>query len=322
MAANDVSRSLPRRGRYSVLAILCVTVGVMGVVTVQLVGLMVNNMPASALPDANGSDIVVISHNRPFPPRALAFFEQLKHNGIITSYTALITASGSIRLSASSTSTFRVEAIDPSSFPAITLPAFVRRTSSTFSILLTHASGGPPPVIVTQAFVAASNTKLRESFAVHVGATDGQERTLSVRMVGMLANTGPFAFAGSTLLIALKDYVAANPHAPVLYDTVNIATADQAHTDQAVKAIQGQFPFASTQSTATLRAQQASLETFNHILEMAGLLIGAVGFASVIRVVLSRRLRSATQGAPMTLREEALRYHSGLDPSYLRAKGF
>jgi putative ABC transport system permease protein len=292
MAANDASRSFLRGGRYSVLAICCVTVGVMGVVTMQLVGLMVRNMPASALPDANGGDIVVISHNKPFKTGALSFFEQLKNNGVITSYTALITASGSIRLSALSTSAFRVEAIDPSSFPVVTLPSFAKRTSSTFSILLTHDSSKQTPVIVTQAFVAASKTRLGETFAVYAGNTDGQGRVLYVRIVGIAANMGPFALAGRTLLIAIQDYVAANPHEPIFYDTVNIATTDQAHTDQTVKAIQRQFPFSSTQSAVKLIARQDSLEKLNHVLEIAGLLIlliSGVGFASIIRVILSRR---------------------------------
>ena len=88
-------------------------------------------------------------------------------------------------------------------------------------------------MIVTRAFVATSNTKLRESFAVHVGTTDGQGRTLQVRMVGVLANTGPFAFAGSMLFIALKDYVAANPHACFL-DTSGDAITSWSMDDAAL----------------------------------------------------------------------------------------
>jgi putative ABC transport system permease protein len=140
-------------------------------------------------------------------------------------------------------------------------------------------------------FNAASNTRLGETFAVYVGNTDGQERVLYVRIVGIVANMGPFALAGKTLLIAIKDYAAANPHVPIFYDTVNIATTDQAHTDQAVKAIQRQFPFASTQSTAALKARQALLEALNNVLEWGGLLtllIGGVGFANIIQVILSR----------------------------------
>jgi putative ABC transport system permease protein len=141
------------------------------------------------------------------------------------------------------------------------------------SILLTHTPGATPPAIVTQAFLDHYHKTLGDTFDVHIGTGIGAGRTLRVRVVGMVPNTGIFVSSDSMLLVSLKDYTAANPQAPVFYDGVDIAMADQAHMDQAVGAIQAQFPFANTQSTvAVLNMRQRLLNTLKRVRDLAGLL--------------------------------------------------
>src|SRR5256886_12505844 len=95
------------------------------------------------------------------------------------------------------------------------------------------------------------------------------------------------------MLVSLDDYNAASANAPVYYDTVYVTATDQAHIDQAVKAIQAQFPIASTQTAAdALKSQQNLTDNIKKFLEIAGLLallIGGVGIVNTMQVLLSRR---------------------------------
>src|SRR5439155_23351791 len=93
--------------------------------------------------------------------------------------------------------------------------------------------------------------------------------------------------------VSLNDYNAALPNAPVYYDTAYVTATDQAHIDQAVKAINAQFPLASTQTAAdALKSQQNLVDFIKKFLEIAGLLallIGGVGIVNTMQVLLSRR---------------------------------
>src|SRR5256886_3957667 len=95
------------------------------------------------------------------------------------------------------------------------------------------------------------------------------------------------------MLVSLDDYNAASANAPVYYDTVYVTATDQSHTDQAVKAINAQFPLASTQTaTDALKSQQNTVDFIKKFLEIAGLLallIGGVGIINTMQVLLSRR---------------------------------
>src|SRR5215471_13369899 len=94
MYFNYTTRALLRGGQRTVLAVFCVAVGVMAIVALQLVGLMINNALTSNVRDANGGDIAVTSMTKPFTTDSLSYFDQLKSQGTITGYTALINASG------------------------------------------------------------------------------------------------------------------------------------------------------------------------------------------------------------------------------------
>ncbi len=95
------------------------------------------------------------------------------------------------------------------------------------------------------------------------------------------------------MLVSNEFYTAASPDAPVYYDTVYVTTTDQAHTDQAVKTINAQFPLANTQTAAdALKSQQDLVDFIKKFLEIAGLLallIGGVGIVNTMQVLLSRR---------------------------------
>ncbi len=288
MYFNYTTRSLWRGGQRTVLAVFCVAVGVMAIVALQLVGLMINNALTSNVRDANGGDIAVTSNIRPFTPADLAFFNQLKQSGTITNYTAISTSSGSASNMASITSEFTIKAVDPATYPLVTPPTFIDPANGTIASLLSGNS-----VIVDKTLADQYNKKVGDGLDVHVGQQNQAPRLLHVRIAGIVTDSGALAQSSGVMLVSLDYYNAASPNAPVSYGTVYITTADQAHTDQAVKAINAQFPIANTQTVAdALKSQQNNVDLVRKFLEIAGLLallIGGVGIVNTMQVLLSRR---------------------------------
>jgi putative ABC transport system permease protein len=288
MYFNYTSRSLLRGGQRTILAIFCVAVGVMAVVSLQLVGFMLQSSLTANVRDLNGGDISVTASALPLKVSDLTFFDQLKSEGTITNYTAVISATGSLEATAPSSQSFSIEAVDPANFPVVSPPTFTRPNSGTVASLLTNNQ-----VIVTQNFLDAFQKQVGDTLTVYIKSNTGSGQTLQVKIAGVVANTGAFAQSSNLLLISARDYQAAAPASAARYSTVYVTTADQAHTDAAAKAISTQFPLTSTQTAAdVLKAEQAQIDMINKFLEITGLLsllIGGVGIVNTMQVVLSRR---------------------------------
>ncbi len=289
MYFNYTTRSLLRGGQRTILAVFCVAVGVMAIVALQLVGLMVNNALTSNVRDANGGDVAITSNAKPFTSDDLNYFDQLKNNGTITNYTAITSATGSTSNSASVTNSFDVKAVNPNSFPIVTPPTFINPSNGSISSLLTGNG-----VIVDKAFADQYSKKVGDTITVHVGSqTGGNERVLNVKIAGIATDSGVLAQSSNEMLVSNDYYNAASPNAPIYYDTVYVTTSDQAHTDQALQAINAQFPLANTQTAAdALKSQQNLVDFIKKFLEIAGLLallIGGVGIVNTMQVLLSRR---------------------------------
>lgn len=288
MYLNYTARSLVRGGQRTILAIFCVAIGVLAVVALQLVGLMLQNSLTANVRATNGGDIAVSTPGVPLKPGDLAFFDRLKQAGTITDFTAMMNATGGLTNTATSIQTFTVEAVDPNKFPLVSQPSFVAPSTGSIANLLTNDG-----VIVTQGFLDRYQKHLGDTLMVYVKTNTGAGQTLSVKIAGIIANTGAFAQSGNLLLISAQDYLATAPKALDAYSLVTITTADQAHTDTAVKAIAAQFPLASTQTVADLlKNEQSTVNLATNFLEIAGLialLIGGVGIVNTMQVLLSRR---------------------------------
>jgi len=123
---NYTSRSLLRGGQRTILAIFCVAVGVMAVVSLQLAGFMLQNSLTSNARVANGGDLTVTAQGQPFQVSDLAFFNQLKSDGTISNYSALLSASASLHVTGSTSQAFVIEGVDPNNFPLVEPPTFVQ----------------------------------------------------------------------------------------------------------------------------------------------------------------------------------------------------
>src|SRR6266566_514759 len=289
MYLNYTTRSLLRGGQRTVLALFCVAVGVMAIVALQLVGLMINNAFTSNVRDANGGDIAVTSNTKPFTSDNLAYFDQLKGNGTITNYTAYTSATGSLSNASSITDSFMVQAVDPTTYPVVTPPTFVNPSGGSIASLLTGNAA-----IVDQPFAEQFHKAVGDTFDVHVGSNAGtSERLLQVRIAGIVTDSGVLAQSKGAMLISQAYYNSTSSASVVLYDTIDVTTADQQHTDQAVQLINAHFPLANAQTAAdALKSQQGLVDNIKKFLEIAGLLallIGGVGIVNTMQVLLSRR---------------------------------
>ncbi len=288
MYLNYTTRSLLRGGQRTLLAVFCVTVGVMAVVALQLVGFMLQNSLSSSARVANGGDIAIMAQGAPLKDSDLAYFNRLKDAGTITNYSAIINENGTLNNAASSVQSFNIEAVNPNNFPLVSAPSFAEPSNATVAGLLTNNQ-----VIVTQNFLSTYHKQLHDTFNVYVKTFAGSGQTIAVKIAGVVANTGMFAQAGNLLLISSSDYLASAPSTPAAYTLVDITTADQTHTDTAVKAISAQFPLVGIQTaTDVLKSQQSSIDLISKFLKIAGLmalLIGGAGIINTMQVLLSRR---------------------------------
>ena len=236
MYFNYTSRSLRRGGLRTLLAVFCVTVGVMSVVALQLVGFMLQNSLSTSARDSNGGDIALTAQGAPLKAHDLTFFAQLKHAGTITNYTAISNTSGTLNNASSSVQAFNLEAVDPQHFPLVSPPTFAQPVQATLSSLLKSNQ-----VVVTQHFLSTYHKQLSDTFSVYVKTPIGTGQTLTVTIAGVIANSGTFAQAGNLLLISSHDYLAAVPATLANYTLVYLLTPDQAHTTTAVKALNTHF---------------------------------------------------------------------------------
>ncbi|HEY6411907.1 MAG TPA: ABC transporter permease, partial [Ktedonobacteraceae bacterium] len=276
-------RSLWRGGQHTVLAIFCIAVGVMAIVSLQLVGLMINVAYTGDVRDANGGDVAVYP-SIPFTQHDLSFFDQLKSDGTIVNYTALENFYGSLSLAKGARSFFSIKAVDPHNFPVVTPPTFLTPKDGSVSSLLKNGQG-----IVTGAFLDQYNKKIGDTVILQVSSLSH----LRLKIAGVVDERGIFAQAGAAMLISLETYRLSLQNEPQTFNTIFVTTVNQLYTNQAVGAIQSRFPLSETITVAdALKTQQSSADNIRKFLELTGLLallIGGVGIANTMQVLLSRR---------------------------------
>jgi ABC-type antimicrobial peptide transport system permease subunit len=318
---NYASRSLVRGGQRTVLAVLCVAVGVLAIVSLQLVGLMINNAFTGNVRNANGGDIAITSNTQPFTKSDLEHFDRLKNDGSLTSYTPTLQASGSTSLSASLTNTFVVLVVDPKTYPVVEQPTFTTPKDGKLSSLVSGQN-----VLVTQSFIDQYHKKVGDEFSVSISTQAGKGNSLSVKIVGVIANSGVAAQAGSTMYLDATAYQALNPKVELTYDTIHVSTnQDQQKTDAVVKDVKQQFPLANTRTTAeALKSNQDQIDLVRRFLEIAGLLallIGGVGIVNTMQVLLSRRRTEIAMLKTMGYRRFDLYMLFGLEAAMLGLLG-
>jgi predicted lysophospholipase L1 biosynthesis ABC-type transport system permease subunit len=107
------TRSLMRGGQRTLLAIFCVAVGVMAIVSLQLVGASVNQGLTGNIRDSNGGDISVTTPIINLRADQLSVFDKIQSDGLITTYTAVSTHNVQSANKQGDAQYFELKAIDP-----------------------------------------------------------------------------------------------------------------------------------------------------------------------------------------------------------------
>jgi predicted lysophospholipase L1 biosynthesis ABC-type transport system permease subunit len=277
-------RALGREQRQTLLAILCVSIGVMAIVALQLVGVMVNTSLTGNIRAINGGDIDLISPR--MTATQLATVDQLQLQGQITAYTAVATDQGAAQGRYPVARIDRIHAVDPAHFPLAGAPIFEEPGNET----LADALSGPSVVLTHD---------LAQQLGVHAGDTmtltlaDG--RPAQVRVGGVIQNAA--LFQQTQLLIALETFTALrNADAPALaYDGIyaDVPGHSAAAASALLPVLRAQFPQADIITTdALLRSNQEeahSIQSFLQLVALIALLIGGMGIANTMQTLLRRR---------------------------------
>jgi putative ABC transport system permease protein len=266
------TRSLARGGQRTLLAIFCVAVGVLAIVSLQLVGGMVNAALTTNVRDGNGGDISVRSDVTPLSAQQLSIFDNLKNQGTLTAYTAVSSTGGEAEDKSGATQFFTVRAVNTATFPVAGAPVFRTPSDGSLSSIL---SGDR--VVVT--------STLLDQLGAHVGdavmAPTNDGRTLHV----------------TQMLISLDDYAATASSAglPVTYTAIyaNVPGDTDANAATAKQLINQQLPLATATTTKdALQNNQDQVQQIRYFLQIVGLLallIGGVGIINTMQVLLRRR---------------------------------
>lgn len=280
------TRSLIRGGQRTLLAIFCVAVGVMAIVSLQLVGNMVDNGLTTNVREGNGGDLSVRSDVVPISAQQIKTFDTLKSDGAITDFTAVSSGQAQGNDKDGSTDYFALRAIDPQKYPLAGSPSFKDPGDGSFASLLTGNNA-----VVTQKWL--DQTGYHKGDSVNVRTTDG--RSLDLTIAGVLNNAG--AFQRPQILVSLDTYSAAQSSSglPVTYSVVYVTVPG--HTDANAAAaktdIEAELPQATVTTTKDALAQNEdnvqSIRNFLRIVGLLALLIGGIGIVNTMQVLLRRR---------------------------------
>jgi predicted lysophospholipase L1 biosynthesis ABC-type transport system permease subunit len=277
-------RSLARGGQRALLAVLCIGIGVLAIVALQLTANMVNTSLTGNIRALNGGDLDLT--NLRITPDQLTTFDQLRAQGQITAYTAVATDQGSAQGQHPVARINSIRGVDPALFPLAGAPDFEAPSNATLASALASTS-----VVLTY--------DLAQQLGIHAGDTmnltlaDG--RPAQVTVGGIIRNTG--LFQQPQVLLAIGTLATLrNTTAPplsfneVYADVLGHSAANQAALQQQLHA---RFPEADIITAhALLRSNQDEvhgIRSFLQVVALVAVLMGGMGIVNTMQVLLRRR---------------------------------
>jgi len=310
------TRSLARGGQRTLLAVLCVAVGVLAIVAIQLVISAIDAGVSDNARRLNGADVVgAASGTAPLSTQQLTILDRLKARGTITTYSVVDAQTMRVRGSAANPSLL---AVDPAHFPLAGGVVITTPSGSHLSTLL-HGT----TVVVT--------TRLAQQLAVGVGgrlhifAQDGRAATVTVG--GIAASAG--VLQGPLMVIARDTYARlpstlAQPFAynDIYIDVPGHTDARAARVAALVRRTFALDSVATTKSTLDgYRSQIASGRYFVQIVGLLVLLIGGMGIMNTMQVALRRRRTEIAMLKAMGYRRRDLYALFGLEAGLIGLAG-
>ncbi|MEA2616589.1 MAG: putative transport system permease protein [Chloroflexota bacterium] len=274
-------RAVRRGGQRSLLAIFCITVGVMAVVALRLAGDMVSLSLTSNLRTVIGADVTVQSNSIPLSPADLARFDELRRGGLIDAYTAIGVERGSARRGSGHIARVSVDVVDPAHYPLVGGGELAAPAQGTFATLL----AAPGTVILSQ-FVA-DQAGVGPGDTIHLTLVRGGGADL--RVAGLVRNS---ILESTAAYIAPPTYAAISGR-PLGYGTVQATAPDPASAQRAAGRLRTAFPAASVQTVQDALDENITISReISRTLQIIGLLallLGGIGIVNTMQVSLSRR---------------------------------
>ncbi len=274
-------RAVRRGGQRSLLAIFCITVGVMAVVALRLAGDMVSLSLTSNLRNIIGADVTVQSNAIPLSAADLPRFDELRRSGLIDDYSAIGVERGSVRHGSGHIARVNVDVVDPKHYPLVGGGELAAPARGSFATLL----AAPGTVILTQFVADQAGVRLGDT--AHLTLVRGGGADL--RVAGLLGNS---ILESTAAYIAPPTYAAVSGR-PLDYGTVQATAPDPASAQRAAERLRTAFPTASVQTVQDALDQNITISReISRTLQIIGLLallMGGIGIVNTMQVSLSRR---------------------------------
>lgn len=278
------TRALRRSGRRSLFALICIAVGVAGVVALQTATLTVQSALTSNIRAANGGDVSLVTQDAPLGQADLRVFRRLQNQGRITAWTAVSTLHATAVGPAHALIPFEVHIVSPP-YPLGGEPTFVSPGNGTVNGLLRNHGD----VLITSV--------LGDELGAHVGdrlvVNSIGGRGLTVTVQGILAETSFQHAAVMTVEARDRAILASGPprYVEIYADTTGNSTALASNLRQ-------RFPLATIQTVQeALQSANAQVHDFRQFMLLVGLLallIAGIGILNAMQSLLAwRRLEIA-----------------------------
>jgi putative ABC transport system permease protein len=277
-------RSLVRGGQRTLLAVLCVAIGVLALVALESAGGMVNASLTGNVRALNGGDVTLTDVR--LAADQLAYFDQLEAQGQIDGYTAVAQTQGSATGQHPVARIDHILAVDPARFPLAGAPTFDAPVDGTLGGALTSAS-----IVLTRDLAHRLGVSVGDTCILSL--TDG--RSTSVTVGGIIANAG--LFQQPAILLALDAYTALHSAsaAPIMYSAVyaDVPGHDAARADAVKDQLLSHFDRGLVLTAAVLldqnRQQVHDIRAFLNVVGLVALLIGGMGILNTMQALLRRR---------------------------------
>jgi putative ABC transport system permease protein len=256
---------------------------VMAIVGLQLTGGMIKGALVGNARAINGGDLSVRGINL-FADRDLAYFEDLKRQGVITNYTATYEDGVQLPKAEGGRVAVQFSVVDPAVYPFVATPTLDQSTGGDFRAVLNT----PGNVIVSKSLFELLGGELGKPLQFSAGL---DSRQLNVKVAGVTTE-GAILAQGETLFISLATFRAAGT-GPVGYSAIYATTPDAASAERAKTLAEAKFAGSQVQTADGLLKQlEDSVRNLNNFLVIVGLLallIGGVGIVNTMQVLLARR---------------------------------
>ncbi|HUY96714.1 MAG TPA: FtsX-like permease family protein [Verrucomicrobiae bacterium] len=280
-------RSLGRAGERTGLAVFCIAVGVMAIVSLQLAAAMVAGSVTSTVRAANGGDVSVVSIAVPLQSAQLQIFSRLRASGLVTRWTAVAEAQATVSRGLSHSAQAVVDAVDPAAYPLAGTIQLAAGARGSFRQLIAR----PRTLVLDGSSARELGARAGETLTVTVL---GAARAAHWRIGGVIEGISPASFGGTgVVFVSLPTLRHLSGAQPLVYGAVYLDTPTAAGAARVARTVQRQLPLTTVETVHQAlhqdRSADSGLSTFLSIAGLLALLIGGIGIVNTMQVSLSRR---------------------------------